>query len=397
MSFLPFPPSALRFLARLNEAGFEGYLVGGCVRDALRGVIPPDYAVCTSARPEETAAVFSDCRIVPTGIRHGTVTVLFENISFETTTFRSDIGYSDGRHPDSVQFTNDLDSDLSRRDFTMNAVAWNPAHGFIDPFHGGDAIRNRQIICVGDPDKRFEEDALRTLRAVRFYSTLCFSITASTADAIRRKAGLITKISGERIRDEAEKILLSGRATDGIRLLLSYFWGSLFGEEAFRLEPCFPIEEFASDINLRTAVFLLKANDPESILRRFRCSSSFISNVLQILKVAKTDYPATPAGARRFCHATSLPLETASLSDALHPDRPALLPYVREVVWSKNRYALHISDLAVSGDDLIRAGIPEGKEVGQILSALMDLVLEEPEKNTVPFLLEEAKKIRGDS
>lgn len=199
-------------LRQLQSAGYEAYIVGGSVRDALRGVTPHDYDMTTSATPEEVEAVFAGCRVVETGLRHGTVTVLLCGEPVEITTYRVDGDYHDHRHPDSVTFTRSLTEDLARRDFTMNAVAYAPGVGYIDPFGGRDDIDAGIIRAVGDPARRFEEDALRILRALRFASTLGFSIDEKTAAAAEEKRELLSRVSGERVREELTK-LLTGRAT----------------------------------------------------------------------------------------------------------------------------------------------------------------------------------------
>ena len=167
-------------IEKLNSCGFKAYIVGGCVRDYLMGLTPSDIDITTNAKPEETKEVFSDFRVIETGIKHGTVSVLVNGRQFEVTTFRIDSEYSDNRHPDSVSFTSNIEEDLARRDFTMNAIAYNEQEGFIDPFGGMEDIKNRIIRCVGKPDKRFNEDALRILRALRFSSVTGFDIEENT-------------------------------------------------------------------------------------------------------------------------------------------------------------------------------------------------------------------------
>lgn len=203
---LPYPIDAA--LARLRAAGYEAYIVGGAVRDALRGITPHDYDMTTSATPEEVKAVFSDERVIETGLRHGTVTVRLADCPIEITTYRIDGPYQDHRHPTEIRFTRSLKEDLARRDFTMNAIAYAPDVGYVDPFGGIGDIRRHVIRSVGKAETRFEEDALRILRAIRFSAVLGFSIVPDTAAAARNTCGLLSHVSGERIRDELMKMLV---------------------------------------------------------------------------------------------------------------------------------------------------------------------------------------------
>lgn len=201
-------PRAVKFvLDRLNSRGFEAYVVGGCVRDHLMCRTPSDYDVTTNALPEQMKAVFSDCRLVETGLKHGTVTVVYDEMNIEVTTYRVDGAYDDGRHPNEVTFTASLEEDLCRRDFTVNAIAYSPRDGFVDPFDGIGDIERQRIACVGDPVKRFSEDALRILRAVRFSSTLSFSVDPRTADALKDMYKSLSLISRERIYQELTKLI----------------------------------------------------------------------------------------------------------------------------------------------------------------------------------------------
>lgn len=205
-------PNALqRALARFEAAGFAAYLVGGCVRDAQRGLPPTDFDLCTEARPEEVARLFSDARVIETGLAHGTLTVLLDGLPLEITSFRTEGGYSDGRRPDRVSFGASLAEDLARRDFTINAMAWNPREGLIDHASGLMDLQKGCIRCVGVADQRFSEDALRILRALRFAATLDFEIEAETQAALVRSKGRLPSLAAERVRVELEK-LLCGRA-----------------------------------------------------------------------------------------------------------------------------------------------------------------------------------------
>ena len=202
---LPVPVHAL--IARLNEAGFSAYAVGGCVRDSLLGLTPHDWDLCTSALPEDMLRIFRDEHVVETGLKHGTLTVVLDHIPYEITTYRVDGAYTDHRHPDSVSFVDDVSGDLARRDFTVNAMAWSPDTGLLDLFGGREDLQNGIIRCVGNPEKRFKEDALRILRALRFASVYDFSIDPATDSAARKLAPTMAGIAGERIREELLKLL----------------------------------------------------------------------------------------------------------------------------------------------------------------------------------------------
>lgn len=212
---MPLPPQAERALDTLHAAGYEAWIVGGAVRDFVTGRAAQDWDIATDALPEQTKALFTDCPVIPTGEKHGTVTVLMDGLPLEVTTFRVDGAYSDHRHPDAVRFTRSLRDDLARRDFTMNAMAYDPRHGICDPFGGLKDLRAGVVRCVGDPHRRFEEDALRILRALRFASVFGMEVEETTADAIRRDRALLTQVAPERVQVELTK-LLCGRGAAAV-------------------------------------------------------------------------------------------------------------------------------------------------------------------------------------
>ena len=216
---LVLPPPVSDLLARLKQAGFSAYVVGGCVRDSVLGLEPHDWDICTSALPDQMQAVFRDLHTVETGLKHGTLTVVADHIPYEVTTYRVDGDYTDHRHPDSVRFVDDLTQDLARRDFTVNAMAWSPDTGLQDPFGGQQDLSANLIRCVGAPEQRFDEDALRVLRALRFAAVYDFAIEPATASALRKKAPDLKRIAGERVRVELLK-LLCGQAAG--RILREY-------------------------------------------------------------------------------------------------------------------------------------------------------------------------------
>ena len=202
------PNQVAKALMMLDESGFEAYIVGGCVRDSIMGRKPSDWDITTSATPDEICSVFSEFKTVLTGVKHGTVTVIIDHFNMEITTFRTEGGYSDNRRPDYVNFTTNLKDDLSRRDFTMNALAYNPESGIVDMFGGVEDIQNKLLRCVGDADTRFKEDALRIMRGIRFASVLSFEIEEKTRIAIHENKKLLENIAVERISVEFDKLLL---------------------------------------------------------------------------------------------------------------------------------------------------------------------------------------------
>lgn len=219
MSSINIPSGTKEIISMLEQSGFEAYVVGGCVRDSLLGLVPHDWDICTSATPEEVISCFSLKKVVGTGMKHGTVTVLTEGGGYEVTTFRIDGKYSDCRHPDEVTFTPDIREDLARRDFTMNAMAYNDHTGLIDSFGGKKALLDKEISCVGNPADRFQEDSLRVMRALRFASTYGFSIEENTAMAVHRFASHLNNIAAERIQAELCKLLF-GKGV--LQVLLDY-------------------------------------------------------------------------------------------------------------------------------------------------------------------------------
>ena len=236
------PENIHKILRRLNDAGFEAYIVGGCVRDALMGRTPHDFDITTSAIPEQTCAVFSELTVIPTGLKHGTVTVLCEGEPLEITTFRVDGEYSDNRRPDSVSFTRCVTEDLARRDFTMNAIAYSPETGVVDAFGGEEDIRRGIIRCVGDPDRRFGEDALRIMRALRFAVTLGFEIEPQTSESLYRNRALLNNIAAERIYSELTRMLSGEKTAESIRGVLREY-REVFAQIIPELRPCFDYEQ----------------------------------------------------------------------------------------------------------------------------------------------------------
>ena len=383
------PPSYVRqVLTTLQARGHSSYLVGGCVRDMLLGVHPQDWDVCTSALPETVLEIFPGSR--PTGLRHGTVTVTLGSRQVEVTTFRREGSYGDHRHPDEVSFVGDLTVDLSRRDFTINAIALSPDGLAIDPFGGAQDIRNRIIRCVGDPAERFEEDALRMFRALRFSARLGFEIEASTMAAIEEKAPLAASLAAERVRDELEKLLLTRQpeklsALVEAGLLDAYLTRRPLGE--FRL---LRLNQLPRRALYRWAAFcaLLEEagciSSAERFLSSLRLDNRSLRCIADCEALLRTEPPSQRADWKRLLRRYGVDSAdcAARVRDALFGG--SCRRQLREVLKSGECFSLKY--LAVGGDDLLALGL-RGKALGDMLNFLLDYVIEFPENNRRELLL----------
>ena len=420
------PEGAAFILERLASGGYSAYVVGGCVRDALMGLEPKDFDICTDALPEQMQAVFADCRVVETGLKHGTLTVLCDRVPYEVTTFRVDGAYSDHRHPDGVIFVSDVTADLSRRDFTVNAMAWNPSTGLVDAFGGQEDLDRKLIRCVGDPTTRFNEDALRILRALRFASVYGFAIEERTAAAIHALKNTLSDVAAERIRVELAK-LLCGR--DAERILREYSdviftllppLAPMLGFEQHTPYHRFDVWEHtiralaaapATEV-FRLTMLLHDSGKPDAftldekgvghayghpqrsaeiardVLTRLRVDNATLERVL--LLVANHDYPLTPdrriilRRLNRFGEEALRQLIEVHRADGM--GKGTVSPEVVEDWTRTMRRALDavlaenpcftLKDLAVNGSDLLAAGIPKGRAVGQCLQTLLERVID---------------------
>ncbi len=383
------PPKYVRaVLTALQARGHLAYLVGGCVRDMLMGVHPHDWDVCTSALPEQVQEIFP--HTLPLGIRHGTVTVLIESRRVEVTTFRSESSYSDHRHPDAVSFVGDLTTDLSRRDFTMNAIALPPDGLVVDPFGGVQDIRNKLIRSVGDPDLRFEEDALRMFRALRFSARLGFAIEEETAAAIVRQAPLAAGLSPERVRDEVEKLLLSPRPERMDELIAA---GLLDAYLLCRLPPFATL--FRLSAAPRKALFrwatlceLLEEQGciraAEDFLLRLKLDSRTIRCCSDCAAILRLPTPVRPVEWKKQLnqYGVEAVICSARCRDALQG--VGSYKALRAVLNSGECFSM--KHLAVTGDDLLSLGL-RGPALGAMLQFLLDYVMEFPENNRRELLL----------
>lgn len=434
------PAYVNEILNAIHVGGHEAYIVGGCVRDALLGRTPGDYDITTSARPEEIQALFK--RTVPTGIKHGTVTVLAGKEKCEVTTYRIDGKYADGRHPESVTFTASLEEDLKRRDFTINAFAWSEEEGLIDYFNGLEDLKNKIVRAVGEPTERFSEDALRILRAFRFSAQLGFEIELSTLQAAKELAGTLEKISAERIHDELIKLISSDHPEKMLDLyeagitsvILPEFdalmhtpqqnpWHcydagthSIKSMCAVRNDPVLRLTMLLHDI----AKSVTRHRDDkgidhfyghpakgavmaEKILRRLKCDNKTIRRVTAFIRYHDFHVGTSPDAVRirMVMHMLGredfpLLLEVVDADNAAKaPDKTAgkekeqerMLAMYHQVLESGD--PIDLQDLAVTGADLLEHGIPEGRMIGILLEAMMQDVLTTPAHNTKEYLLAE--------
>lgn len=383
------PPKHVRqVLFTLRSRGYGAYLVGGCVRDMILGVQPQDWDICSSAMPEEVCALFE--KTVTTGIKHGTVTVMMGKHPVEVTTFRSDGDYLDHRHPKSVSFVLDLNTDLSRRDFTMNAMAVS-AEGIIsDPFGGMEDIRNKLIRCVGEPERRFEEDALRMFRALRFSARLGFEIEEKTLAAIRSKAEHAASISAERVRDELEKLLLT-RSPELVETVLEtgllkvYVRPTTLSAEELCALKLLPFK--ALDRWCMLSWLLLKhgaIDSAENFLAMLRLDKRTIRCCEDCIEILSGPAPKTALDWKRQLR--DYGVETVSCAsrcrDAAMNDNSC--KELKAILKAGECFSL--KHLAVSGDDLKKLGL-EGQTLGETLNFLLEYVMEFPENNRRELLM----------
>lgn len=430
----------------LQSAGFEAYAVGGCVRDSLLGKTPNDWDITTSAKPEDMKSVFADFHCIDTGIKHGTVTVVIDGEPLEITTFRLDGEYEDNRHPKSVTFTSNLGADLGRRDFTVNAMAYSKMTGTVDLFGGQNDLKNKIIRCVGDPDRRFNEDALRILRALRFASALDFEIEEKTAQSLLKNRALLGNISEERIAKELLK-LVCGK---GAKRILTDFAPVLF-EILPELQPmyknshdnphhCYDIyehtliavESIDPEPTLRFAMLLHDCGKPAvkkfdengvahfyghqrisaeisaQILARLKVSNKFRDEILFL--VSNHDrwelYENTekmPRYLSKFGLDGVLNLLKVMRADVLaqSPEYRYRLDQIADAEETAKNLAaqkpcLSLSELQINGRTLMDIGIPQGRKLGAVLAQLLDEVIDGVTKNTQEALTTRAREIYSE-
>lgn len=444
-SLISIPPGPAQLLHRLEEAGFEAYAVGGCVRDSLRGETPSDWDLCTSARPEEMTACFAGLRVIPTGIKHGTVTVVLDGVGYEITTYRVETGYTDHRHPDGVCFVRSLEEDLARRDFTVNAMAWHPQRGLCDPFGGEQDLHRGMIRCVGHAATRFEEDALRILRALRFASQLNFTIEEDTAHSVRSMAADLCSLPGERLGAELKKLLCG----PGAGRILWEFW-PVFCEIIPDLTPltgaaqdnphhCYSMDRHTVEAvaaapaiaEVRLCMLfhdiakpLCRTTDSNGVghykghpalsariaaqaLRTLRFDRATIERVCLLIRYHDERFSPDAPSVKRMLGLLGpqayRQLLAVQRSDALAKGNGVGATESLERICAAQAQAERIlrmgecyslTGLAVRGEDLLASGIPAGPAVGICLSRLLDAVIEGQLPNHRESLLD---WVRGQS
>ncbi|MCI8497468.1 MAG: CCA tRNA nucleotidyltransferase [Clostridiales bacterium] len=392
------PEEVCQVLSRLHRSGYEAYLVGGCVRDSLRGTAPKDWDVTTSALPEQTLAAMSGLRVIETGLKHGTVTIIPDTLPIEVTTYRVDGAYTDHRRPDSVSFTRSLREDLKRRDFTINALAYCEESGVIDCFGGQEDLHCGVIRCVGDAAQRFEEDALRILRGLRFASELCFSIDPDTNAAIEQKRGLLQFIAAERICAELRRLLCGGDAAEVLERH-SIILSAVLPEVDVLPQKAGLIKKAPADLSLRLACLFtdLTPDSAASVLSRLRFDRRTAATVTRLLRFQQAPAPVNrPQIKQRLLElGPEFSFLLFEYQRILAP--PSTLPVLdtaesllRDVLQSGECWCADM--LAVRGDDLIRAGFPSGKALGSCLGELLQLVMDGTLPNEKYALLAWAKE-----
>lgn len=436
------PKEVINALNLLEKAGFEAYMTGGCVRDYVMGAVPKDYDITTSALPEETKGVFSEYTVIETGIKHGTVTVLIDGTPLEITTYRTEGEYLDNRHPSSVSFTRSLREDAARRDFTMNAMAWDKS-GQIRDFFGGCADIDAGLIrCVGNADERFQEDALRIMRALRFSSVLGFKIEESTMEAAKKYKSLLLNISAERVREELIKLLcgkdairvitectdilgevvpelleMKGFEQKNIHHIYDVLEHSAAAVEHVPAEPVLRLAALFHDVGKPDTFFLdddgvghfyghaaVSEEKTRNILNRLKFDNKTKDDILALVKYHDVIIELTEKSVKRMLNKIGpelyfkLILLKRADNMAQNPayrDRQKYCDELerigREVIESESCFSL--KDLAVKGNDIMALGIPAGKQVGEMLNLLLDAVIAGDVANDKEDLIFFAKKL----
>ena len=435
---------AAALLARLHGAGYAAYAVGGCVRDSLLGRTPQDWDLCTSARPEQVLALFGEGQCIPTGLQHGTVTIKYGGQLYETTTFRTEGAYTDGRHPDEVHFVPDVRQDLARRDFTINAMAYNDAEGLIDPFGGQQDLQQGILRAVGDPATRFEEDALRILRLYRFAARFGFAIDPPTGQAARALCAHLDCVSVERIEEELSKLLAAPAPAAYLdEKILKVIIPEL---SAPALQAAKPVVDACpagtEDLPVRWAALLMSLGEDgtRKALKRLRCSNACIEQTAVLVRgmggsggrfllghekghsialptACGSRVPpqrtvlgetSTAPGQAPAAHDTVIRIRKllgrydlhtvqrlAALGAAMEPERAADFAAQAELAaqLDADGVCCRISQLAVNGRDLMAAGIPAGPGLRRTLEALLDAVIRGQLPNEQQCLLDAAGQI----
>ena len=387
---------AAELLDTLHRAGYAAYVVGGCVRDSLLGLTPHDWDLCTSALPQQGMELFGKEKCIPTGLQHGTVTVKQGGGLYEITTFRTEGTYTDGRHPDEVYFVPDVREDLARRDFTINAMAYNEKEGLVDPFGGQADLQSGILRAVGVPHQRFTEDALRILRLYRFAARFGFAIDPPTAQAAQELCAHLDCVSVERIEEELAKLLSAPAPAAYLdEKILGVVLPELSPEALAAAKPVVdvcPAGEQALPVRLAALLLSLGEDGTRHTLRRLRCSNACIEETAVLVRevvsgvpVSLNIYARRLLGKYNLCTVQRL----AALGTALQPEHAADFAALSELAerLDADGVCCRISQLAVNGRDLMAAGVPAGPGIRKVLEALLDGVIREEYPNERQALL----------
>ena len=399
----PLDPGAAALLTRLHAAGHAAYAVGGCVRDSLLGQTPHDWDLCTSATPEQVLELFGEAHCIPTGLQHGTVTVKHGGALYEITTFRTEGAYSDGRHPDHVAFVPDVKEDLARRDFTINAMAYNAEEGLIDPFGGQNDLAAGIVRAVGEPQRRFEEDALRILRLYRFAARFGFAIDPATGQAARALCRHLDCVSEERIAEELSRLLAAPAPGAYLEAeVLAVIFPELDAAELPESRRILDaLEPGMEHVPVRLAALLCPLGEAgaRAALRRLKCSNALTGTVATLVREAAAGMPgaALTLTARRFLSRYDLATITdlTALCSARHPEQAEAFAALQQEAARlvETNACCRINQLAVNGRDLMDAGIRPGPGLRRVLDALLEQVLTGQLPNEKAALLAAAAQV----
>ena len=389
---------AAELLDTLHRAGYAAYVVGGCVRDSLLGLTPHDWDLCTSALPQQGMELFGEEKCIPTGLQHGTVTVKQGGGLYEITTFRTEGAYTDGRHPDEVHFVPDVREDLARRDFTINAMAYNEKEGLVDPFGGQADLQSGILRAVGVPHQRFTEDALRILRLYRFAARFGFAIDPPTAQAAQELCAHLDCVSVERIEEELAKLLSTPAPAAYLdEKILGVVLPELSPEALAAAKPVVdacPAGEQALPVRLAALLLSLGEDGTRRTLRRLRCSNACIEETAVLVREVVSGvagFPDLTICTRKLLGQYGLKTvqRLAALGTALQPERAAEFAALSQLAaqMDADGVCCRVSQLAVNGRDLMAAGVPAGPGIRKMLEALLDGVIREEYPNERQALL----------
>ena len=377
----------------LHTNSFEAFIVGGCVRDSIMGKVPSDWDVATSAKPEEILLCFNKHKTIETGIKHGTVTVIIDKMQIEITSYRIDGEYTDNRRPDDVFFTDKIEFDLKRRDFTINALAYNK-NGIIDLFGGFDDIQNKIVKCVGCPDERFNEDGLRILRALRFASVLNFNIEEKTSDSIYKNKALLNNISIERINIEFNKLIMGSNYQSILlkyREIIEVFLPEIKGLSSEELKYRLYSMKALDSLTLRLAVLFHKIGSTDEILMNLKYDNKTVKTVKLLTENINEKIYSDPVTIKKWLNRinyenlSNLIKIKKALFDYEYEELTSSETIMEEIIATNQCYSL--KTLSVNGQDLIDAGIPKGKNIVMVLNKVLNEVIEGKLENKKDILL----------